>query len=111
MPGDLRSSENSVSGLGVQPTPGNWVEEKTSPTASNLRFNTRELGQFVGRGFRHTVSVPKTKGIVILAPGSAAKRRRRCVVCMRVGEEGLECPGRGKRELCPHLTNGRQDFS
>ena len=39
---------------------------------------------------------------IVLASGDGAKRRaRRCIVCVTLGKEGTQCPGRGNRLLCP----------
>jgi hypothetical protein len=47
---------------------------------------------------------PTESRLVILASGQSNKRKRRCAICVKQGRDGLECPGRGNRNLCSTLS-------
>ncbi|KAJ7060532.1 hypothetical protein C8F01DRAFT_988939, partial [Mycena amicta] len=41
--------------------------------------------------------------VVAMNPKNNSRAAKTCAVCWSVGKDGLECKGRGKRELCPYF--------
>ena len=71
----------------------------TRPVAPKGVLTTHILYPTQSYAFLHEYPLPASQPFVI-APGE--RRSRRCMVCVAQDKDGMHCPGRGNRALCPN---------